>query len=430
MMKRPLLIFLGLLFLALSLSAQSSDAGPVWYERDAQGEVNIHLYFFWSKKCPHCLNARPYVEGVWAAYPWVTAHSHQLVGDQEKVRLYRDMARELGQDARSVPAFLLCDAMFTGFDAATTPPQIDRELRACREYLQSHDNLDGYRQPSSHAQLPEISLPLIGVVDPDANNLLLITVLIAAVDAFNPCAFFVLMFLLSMMMRTGSRTRMLIVGGVFLFFSGLLYFLFMAAWLNLFRVIGGLGIITSIAGLIAIVAGLINVKDFFWFKQGVSLGIPEKAKPKLYERMRGLLKTHSLYTLIPATIALALFANMYEFLCTAGLPMIYTRILTLSDLTNLQYYLYLLLYNVIYVLPMLAIVLVFAISLGGRKLQEREGRNMKLLSGMMMLALGAILLINPNLLHQVGVTLLIIGFAILIGLLLIFIQGRETKSEG
>jgi cytochrome c biogenesis protein CcdA len=184
-----------------------------------------------------------------------------------------------------------------------------------------------------------------------------------------------------------------------------------------------------IAALVAIVAGLINVKDFFWFKQGVSLSIPDGARPKLYERTRDLLKAHSLYALVPATIALALFANLYEFLCTAGFPMIYTRILTLSDLSNLQYYLYLILYNVIYVLPMLAIVLVFSVSLGGRKLQEREGRNMKLISGMMMLALGLILLINPNLLHQVGVTLLIIALAISIGVILILVQGRVTNNR-
>ena len=428
MLIKTLSILLLSLFVWFPLNSQAMG-DQRWYDRDESGNVNIHLYFFWSKKCPHCLNARPYVEGVWADYPWLTVHSYQLVGEQDNVRLYREMARELKQDARSVPAFMFCGAMVTGFETATTPTQIDKELRACRDYLQTHDSLDGFRQSSDKNQLSEISLPLIGSVNPETNSLMFVTVMIAAVDAFNPCAFFVLMFLLSMMLRTGSRARMLLVGGIFLFFSGLLYFLFMAAWLNLFRVIGELGVITMIAALIAILAGLINVKDFFWFKQGVSLSIPDDAKPKLYQRTRELLKAHSLVALIPATIGLALFANLYEFLCTAGFPMVYTRILTLSDLSTLQYYLYLVLYNVIYVLPMLAIVIAFAVSLGGRKLQEREGRNMKLVSGMMMLALGMILLINPNLLHQVGTTMLIIGFAIGIGIVLILLEGRIRNSN-
>jgi hypothetical protein len=428
MLKKTLIILLLSLLTCGPVSAQASD-GQHWFSRDQAGNTTIHLYFFWSKKCPHCLDARPYVEGVWAGYSWVDVHSHQLVGEKDNVRLYQEMAKELGQDARSVPAFMLCGVMYTGFDAASTPTQIDKELRACREYLQSNDTLQGFRQASDKAELPDISLPLIGSVNPETNSLLFVTVVIAAVDAFNPCAFFVLMFLLSMMLRTGSRSRMLLVGGIFLFFSGFLYFLFMAAWLNLFRVIGELGVITMIAALVAILAGLINVKDFFWFKQGVSLSIPDGAKPKLYERTRDLLKAHSLVTLVPATIALALFANLYEFLCTAGFPMVYTRILTLSELSNLEYYLYLILYNVIYVLPMLVIVIAFAVSLGGRKLQEREGRHMKLISGMMMLSLGMILLIDPNLLHQVGTTMLIIGFAIGIGVVLILLEGRITNSK-
>ncbi len=121
-----------------------------------------------------------------------------------------------------------------------------------------------------------VQLPLLGEIAPADLSLPLFTLVIAGLDAFNPCAFFVLLFLLSLMVHARSRARMLLIGGTFIFFSGLIYFLFMAAWLNLFLVIGGTPIVTLVAGVVAVIIGLLNTKDYFWFKQGPSLVIPER----------------------------------------------------------------------------------------------------------------------------------------------------------
>jgi hypothetical protein len=236
------------------------------------------------------------------------------------------------------------------------------------------------------------------------------------------------MFLMSMMLHSGSRRRMFLVGGVFVTISGLMYFLFMTAWLNLFRVIGHIDAITIMAGVVALAVGLINIKDFLWFKRGVSLTISDSARPALYQRMRKLLQARSLLTLLLATTGLALFANLYEFLCTAGFPMVYTRILTLSDLSTFQYYVYLALYNVIYIVPLLAIVVLFAWTMGGRKLQEKEGQRLKLISGSMMLTLGLVLLVNPGLLQNIGATMAVLVVAVGIALVAIYVE-KWLKAE-
>ena len=127
---------------------------------------------------------------------------------------------------------------------------------------------------------------------------------------------------------------MLLIGGTFVFFSGLIYFIFMAAWLNVFLWIGELKLITLVAGLVAMVIALINIKDYFWFKQGVSLSIPERAKPGIYQRSRNLLKASSLPAMLAGTAVLAIAANSYELLCTSGFPMVYTRALTLHELST------------------------------------------------------------------------------------------------
>jgi len=207
---------------------------------------------------------------------------------------------------------------------------------------------------------------------------------------------------------------MLLIGGTFVFFSGLVYFLFMAAWLNLFLVAGELAWVTTLAGLLAVVIALINIKDFFWLHCGVSLSIPDTARPRLYQRIRGLLYSGRLPVLLLGTVALALVANSYELLCTAGFPMVYTRLLTINELAPTAYYGYLLLYNVIYIIPLLLIVGVFSFSLGARRLSERSGRLLKLLAGLMMLELGLVLVMAPSLLNSAGIALLLLCVALLL----------------
>ncbi len=378
---------------------------PVWIDHDVAGERQVHLYFFWTQGCPHCQAARPFVEALPARYPWLRLHSRDISGDREAVKAYVAMAESLGQEASSVPAFLFCGRMEIGFDRPEGAGRaLVEALQACREAGMA------LREAPTEAIVPApgVDLPLLGKMTSEQWSLPVFTLVIAGLDAFNPCAFFVLLFLLSLLIHAGSRARMLFIGGVFLFFSGLIYFVFMATWLNAFRWLGEIALVTTAAGALAILIALINIKDYFWFKKGISLGIPDAAKPGLYQRMRGLLRADSLPALTLGTVALAVAANSYELLCTAGFPMVYTRLLTLSDLAPWQHYAYLLLYNVVYVIPLLIITLLFTYSLGSRKLSESEGRFLKLVSGSMMLGLGILLLLAPAALNDLRVALILL----------------------
>jgi hypothetical protein len=202
----------------------------------------------------------------------------------------------------------------------------------------------------------------------------------------------------------------------------------MAAWLNIFLLAGQIAALTAAAGIVAILIAAINIKDFFMFKKGISLSIPESAKPKLFDRMRKLLKASSYPSVIMGTVVLAAAANTYELFCTAGFPMVYTRILTLSSLTKAQYYLYLVFYNIIYVIPLAVVVLFFAVTLGAKKLTEKEGQILKLVSGMMMLCLGGVLLFKPELLNNIIVTAGLLVVALISSGIIIFISNRLSKG--
>jgi hypothetical protein len=385
---------------------------------DGAGNPLIHLYVFHSLTCPHCREAMPFIESLPATHPWLRLHAFELSESQINATGYVQFAEYLGEQAMYVPAFFYCEQMITGYDtAAQMGAAIEAELIACHEAAvadaqaataavpaaASTDGAallpaDATARPAPAAEA--ITIPVIGAVTLDSLSLPVLTVTLASLDAFNPCAFFVLMFLLSLMVHAKNRKRMLLIGGVFVLFSALIYFVFMAAWLNVFLLIGELQMITLIAGIVAVIFALINIKDYFWFKQGVSLGIPDEAKPGLFKRMRGLVSAESLPAMLGGTIVLAVAANSYELLCTSGFPMVYTRALTLTDLTTAQFYGYLTLYNLIYIIPLLIIVALFAVRFGSRKLSENEGRVLKLLSGIMMLSLGITLVFAPEALNN------------------------------
>jgi len=189
---------------------------------------------------------------------------------------------------------------------------------------------------------------------------------------------------------------MAIIAGTFVLVSGLVYFAFMAAWLNMFLLIGLSRAVQIGLGGIALLVGAVNVKDFFALHRGISLSIPESAKPGLYARIRRILQADHLAGALAVIVVLAGLVNIIELLCTAGFPALYTQILTLQHMPSWKYYGYLGLYNLVYIFDDSLMVTIAVVTLSRRKLQERSGRWLKLTSGLVMAGLGAILLLQPR----------------------------------
>ncbi len=229
------------------------------------------------------------------------------------------------------------------------------------------------------------------------------TILIALLDGFNPCTMWVLSFLLVLLISAShSKKRILAVGYTFVVVVFFIYFLFMAAWLNIFMYLGYIDALRIIIGSVALIAGLINCKEYFFFRKGVTLMIQDKHKQPLVskiEAMKDKIKTGSMPALIGASVVLAAFASLVELPCTAGWPLIYTKILAEKVFENsIAYYGYLLLYNLIYVVPLALIITIFGCFLKGRQVTKEQMQVIKLIGGVVMVALGIVLLVNPELL--------------------------------
>jgi hypothetical protein len=281
-----------------------------------------------------------------------------------------------GVRAIGVPSFLVRGRLIVGFRSAETT---GGELRAAL------------------AGEPErIALPLLGAIDPREVALPLLTVTLGLLDGFNPCAMWVLLFLLSLLAGLKDRRRMVLVAGSFVAVSGATYFLFMLAWLNAFRALGAARGLELALGAVAVAIGAFHLKDAVAPGAGPSLAIPEAAKPSLYRRMRAILRAERPAAAVAGACVLAGLANAVELGCTAGLPAVYTRILALRELPVWQDLAYLALYNLAYVADDALMVAIAVVTLSQRRLQERGGRWLQIVSGVVMVALGGMLWIAPG----------------------------------
>ncbi|MGM5483603.1 MAG: hypothetical protein ACQER9_01650 [Nanobdellota archaeon] len=230
----------------------------------------------------------------------------------------------------------------------------------------------------------------------------LFTFLIAFVDGFNPCNLFVLTLLLSLILsESHSRKKIYAVGFSFIAVIFLFYYLFMAAWLNIFNYIGFIDPLRIGIALLAIIAGVINCKEYFFYRKGITLMIQDRYVAPVKKKIKhvaDMMKKSSVMSLIGASVVLAIFASLVELPCTAGFPIIYTGILTgaVPD-GGLLYYLYLILYNFVYVIPLLVIITVLGYTFKGKAIKKETMSLIKFIGGAIMLLLGIILLFNPGL---------------------------------
>lgn len=334
--------------------------------------------------CPHCQAAKIFLDELRQERPSLQIALYDIAENTAARQRLAALAKDRGITTIGVPTFLLGAEMIVGFRSSdTTGAEIRAKLK---------QNVPDDASPS----IQSIESEWFGPLRVHDLGLPLFTVLIGLMDGFNPCAMWVLLFLLSLLVNLHDRRKMALIAGTFVIVSGLLYFAFMAAWLNVFLMIGLSRAAQIALGGIALFIGVVNIKDFFAWRRGLSLAIPDSAKPGLYARVRRILQAENLAGALMAVIVLAGLVNMIELLCTAGFPAVYTQILTMQQLPTWEYYGYLGLYNLAYIFDDSLMVTIAVITLSRKKLQERTGLWLKLISGLVMAGLGTVLLLQPK----------------------------------
>ncbi|HEX5635278.1 MAG TPA: hypothetical protein VFX50_18670 [Gemmatimonadales bacterium] len=343
------------------------------------------LEVFGRADCPHCAAAKVFLARLAREHPELRITYHELLAEPAARDRLRTLARQQGITSLGVPAFLIEGRLHIGWqDEATTGAMLLGLLGLA----------DTARAPPVAPDV--VDAPLVGPLSVRRLGLPLFTIALGLLDGFNPCAMWALLLILALLVGLGDRRRMLLIGGTFVLVGGLLYYAFMAAWLEIFLLIGFSRALQVGLGAVAVVVGLVNVKDFVAFGTGPSLGIPAAAKPGLYARMRRVVTAENLAAALLAVAVLSATVNVIELLCTAGLPTLYTQILGARELSRAGYYGYLLLYIAAYVFDDMLMLVIAVTTLSRPALQERAGRGLKLLSGAVMLGLGLVLILRPG----------------------------------
>jgi glutaredoxin len=349
------------------------------------GEPAPEMEAFVRAGCPHCETAKVFLKELKRERPAIRIAIYDVAEDSAARQRLATLAAERGIANIGVPTFLIGAELIIGFlSADTTGAEIRARLDRLNQDTTPYPAVEGIRTTwFGELHVRDLGLPLF-------------TIVIGLLDGFNPCAMWVLLFLLSLLVNLHDRRKMTVIASTFVFVSGLVYFAFMAAWLNMFLLIGLSRPIQIGLGGIAILVGAVNVKDFFALHHGISLSIPESVKPGLYARIRRILQAENLAGAMASIVILAGLVNLVELLCTAGLPALYTQILTLQQMPSWEYYGYLSLYNLAYIFDDSLMVTIAVVTLNRKKLQERAGRWLKLTSGLVMAGLGAVLLLQPK----------------------------------
>ncbi len=368
-----------LALVAALLLALAPLPAPVRPQPSAPAPV-LHVYV--SQGCPHCAAAEAYLDELQRRQPSWELRLHRLESDPEALAELRAISGRAGIRTPGVPTFVIGGTVLVGFDG---PDGVGRQLQKLMRQQHQQQRADGLIRAGPLGQLSATRL-----------GLPLFTLALGLLDGFNPCAMWVLLFLLSLLVHWRDRRRLALVAGTFVLVSGVVYYAFMAAWLNVFLVLGLSRQIQLLLGAVALVIGAVNLRDAGRPGERFTLAIPESAKPGLYARMRSVMQNQGLAPALLGVALLALMVNLIELLCTAGLPALYTAVLSQQALPAWGRYSYLGLYILGYVFDDALMVGAAVWALGNRRLSESTGRRLKLLSGVVMLSLGLLLLLRPG----------------------------------
>ncbi|OGF21357.1 hypothetical protein A2Y83_02535, partial [Candidatus Falkowbacteria bacterium RBG_13_39_14] len=263
--------------------------------------------------------------------------------------------------------------------------------------LENKNNGEECAESGQDPNIPKkITVPLFGDLDIKRLSLPVLTITLGVIDGFNPCAMWVLLFLISLLLGMRDKKRMWILGGSFIAASAAVYFLFMSAWLNLFLLLGFILWIRIIVGIVALGSGGYNLKEYFVNKEGGCKVAEDEKRRKIFDKLRNITQEKKFWIALGGIILLAFAVNLVELICSAGLPAVYTKVLSLANMPVWKYYLYLLLYIFFFMLDDLIIFVIAMATLEMTGISAKYGRISRLIGGIIMLLIGILLIFRPG----------------------------------
>ena len=378
-----LLIVVGALY-ALAFSATVEPVAPQQFS----GNTTLDVHFFYLPSCPHCKEQMPYNQQIAQEYPQAKWTYHDT-SDPAQLELLDGMLAALGKKHEGVPTTIINGTVIVGFDKAATPQKLRDALSA---------NGAGKNGNETAPQKRTITLPFIGAMNPYDYSLPALSITLGLIDGFNPCAMWVLVYLISITLTLNDKKKFLLIVGTFLFASGALYFLIMAAWLNAFLFVGYVRPVMIGVGAIALYWGITSLRELWKNKGAVACKVDNPGdKKKLSGEIEALLSSPLSIATFAGLVMLAFTINSIEFVCSSAIPAVFTQVLSLSNISVLEHYFYIFLYVLMYMADDIIVFALAYFAVGGT-LGNRIASWGNAIGAVILIALGVVLLFAPHLL--------------------------------
>lgn len=431
---RHVLIALALLSFGVLTTGSRAEGNVL---TGSAGSTQVDLYLFVGTGCPYCAREREYLATLEEVFPGLTVHEFEVYDDLSNRELLFALVASAGGQVTGVPVTFVGEHAWTGFGertAAEIRGVVERYVNAggapdamnlLPPELRPRRTVSPVEGSVAAPAAPEavLDLPLIGAVDLSNRSLWVATGLIALVDGVNPCSLWVLALLLALVINTGSRRRVLLVGLAFLSVTAAAYGLFIVGLFSAFALVSFSGWIRAGVAAIAVFYAAVGIKDYFALKQGLSFTIGEAQKPGLYRKVRAVVSSKgSLTATLLATGGMALGATLVELPCTAGFPVLWTQLVGAAGVSTSTFVALLLLYMLVYLLDELAVFAAAVVTMHINRVGEDETRVLKLIGGTVMLALAAALLLRPGLLESMTGALVVFGGGAAVGFITLLID--------
>jgi cytochrome c biogenesis protein CcdA len=393
--------------------ADSATTSGVAGELGAEGD-QVTVTLFHGDGCPHCAAEIAYLtEEFVPQHPDVEVRAYEVWFNEANRALMVEAGETYGFDPGAVPVTIVAGPegyeVFIGFGAGS-----GEQIVAAVERQTSPP--DGADDPGQTASPVLVDVPVVGEVDLSASPLVVATLVIGFVDGVNPCSLWVLSVLLAIVLHSGSRGRVLLVGGVFLTVTAGMYAVYVAGAYSVLSLLDTMVWIRVAVALVAVTFGVVQLKDGWAPGGSVSLSVRESRRPAIYRRMRQVsLQQRGLLATVGGTVVLAVGVSLLETPCTAGLPLLWASLVADSGITTAAAVALFGVYMVVFLADELIVFAVAVVSLRSLKLQEHHGQALKIVSGSLLVTLGVTMVAVPEAMQSVGGTLLVFAAAVGVG---------------
>ena len=369
-------------------------------------EKTLRVYLFHQESCPHCKKEIQYLEELKNEYSNLDVVTYEV---SQNVMNYNFMNRVIDKTGivtnGQVPFTIIGTDYYIGFE-----DHVKKSIKdSIDKFLNDKNSIDVIAKVKNGEDVSNIKynvdpkstkvIPILGEIDAKKVSLPLVAIVIGAVDGFNPCAMWVLLFLIGMLFHMKDKKKMWILGITFLLTSAVMYLLIMAAWLKValsFMTVVWLRIFIAI---VALVAGLVNLNSYIKEKKRKDDGceiVDEKKRKKMFTKIKKITSEKKFILAIFGIIALAISVNLVELACSAGLPLIFTQILALNDLSTFEYVIYMLIYILFFLIDDIVVFVIAMLTLNIKGISSKYGKYSHLIGGIIMILIGILMIFKPE----------------------------------